>query len=401
MRLLPLLAAISLACLLLTGCWDLHEITELAPITGLGLDAGNVPGTIRLSAQIIPPPAGAGGGTQGGSSLRVITLEAATITEALTVLLGHIRREPFLMHLGFIVFGEELARTGLGAVIGGLHGKGAIRGSVPVLVAAGSAEEVLRARSGVGRAPGQDVVELLSNMRRVPIGAVVTLYDVINTLTGLGGELVLPILDLTPLRLEPADFQPADGTGQQGQQLMEVVVGRTALFKRDRWVHELDVYHTQILILLRGDVTQGAKSIVHPTAPGGAMALRFLRFRAEFSPQVPADNSVSLQLRININASLTETRVGYDLRQHGPQPILAVLEEHVTAEAIELLSLLQRLGVDSLGIGNMIYRRQPQVWRRVEPQWEKLYGQMTVNVETKARLRDTSMIVRLFAVRRK
>jgi len=69
-------------------------------------------------------------------------------------------------------------------------------------------------------------------------------------LTGLGGELALPILDLTPLRLQAGDHQAADGTGQQGQQLMEVVVGRTALFKRDRWVHELDVYQTQIFILL-------------------------------------------------------------------------------------------------------------------------------------------------------
>jgi len=400
MRLLILLATISLACLLLTGCWDLQEITDLAPIIGLGFDAGNVPGTIRVLFQTTPPTVGAAGGLQGGVSLRVITVEAATLTEAVTVVLGHIRRDTFLMHLGFIVFGEELARTGIGAVIAGMHGRVDIRGSVPVLVAAGSAEAVLRARSGVGRSPGQDILNLLANIRGAPIGPRMTFYEVISTLTGLGGEIALPILDLTPLRIEAGDFQPADGTGQQGQQLMEVVVGRTALFKRDRWVHELDVYQTQIFILLRGDVTQGTQSIVHPTAPGGAMALHFLRFRAEFSPRVLGKESVSLPVKIDIVASLSEVRAGYDLRQHGPQPILEVLEAHVTAETIELLSLLQQLGVDSLGIGNMIYRRQPQVWRQVEAQWEELYRQTTVSVETKARLRDTSMIVRPFAVRR-
>ncbi|MBT9176583.1 MAG: hypothetical protein DDT20_00903 [Firmicutes bacterium] len=91
------------------------------------------------------------------------------------------------------------------------------------------------------------------------------LFLAISTLTGLGGELALPILDLTPLRLEAADHQPADGTGQQGRQLMEVVIGRTALFVRDRWVHELDVFQTQIFTLLTGDVAQGTMAIVHPT----------------------------------------------------------------------------------------------------------------------------------------
>lgn len=130
------------------------------------------------------------------------------------------------------------------------------------------------------------------------------------------------------------------------------------------------------------------------------MALRLLRFRAELSPRVLGKESVSLQLKIDIVASLGEVRAGYDWRRHDPQPILEVLEAHVTAEAIELLSLLQRLGVDSLGIGNLLYRRQPQVGRQVELQWEELYRQATVSVETKARLRDTSMIVRPFAVRR-
>lgn len=396
-----MLAAISLACLVLTGCWDLHEITEVAPITGLGFDVGTLPGTIRLSAQIIPPQAGGVDmDAAGAASLRVLSVEAATVTEAVLLLSAHIRREPFLMHLGFVVFGEEMARAGIGAVLGGLEGKVTIRGSVPVLVAAGSAQEVLRARSGIGRAPGQDILDLLENMQRLPLGRVVTLYEVVNTLTGLGEELALPILDLTPLRLEAADHQPADGTGQQGQQLMEVAIGRTALFVRDRWVHELDVFQTQTLTLLAGDVTEGALSLVHPTAPGGAMAVRFLRFRAQFKPEVTPEGPIALQVKIEIDASLTETRAGYDLRQAGPQPILEVLEQHVTAEVTELFALMQTIGSDSLGIGNMIYRRQPRTWSRLEPHWTEHYKQMTVSVDTTARLKDTGLLVRLFAVRR-
>ncbi|MBT9155677.1 MAG: hypothetical protein DDT37_00645 [Firmicutes bacterium] len=401
MRLLAIVALISLACFMLTGCWDMDEITELAPIMGLGFDVGTRLGTIKVSALITPPTrAGADGGAVGVPNLRVLTVEAATVTEALSLLLGHIRREPFLMHLGFLVFGEELARAGIGGVVAGVHGKIEIRGSVLAVVAAGSAEEVLHARSGIGGAPGEDILRLLSNLRRAPLGRLVAFYTVVNTLTGIGSELALPILDLTPLRIEAAGHQPAGGTGQQGQQLMEVSIGRTALFVRDRWVHELDVFQTQIFTLLTGDVDQGAMTIVHPTAPGGVMAVRFLRFRPHFKPHVSPGGSVALHVNIEIDASLTETRGGYDLREYGPKPITTVLEDSVTAQVTALLTLMQQIGSDGLSIGNMIYRRQPTTWGHLEPRWSELYRQMTASVKTKARLRDTSMLARLFAVRR-
>ena len=98
---------------MLFGCWDQQEITELAAITGLGLDPGSRPDTIQVTVQISPPsPAGDTGGV-GGPLLRTITVEATSLGEAMVLLQSRTRREPFLQHLGYIVFGEELAKTGI------------------------------------------------------------------------------------------------------------------------------------------------------------------------------------------------------------------------------------------------------------------------------------------------
>lgn len=129
----------------LNGCWDQQEITSLAPITGLGVDAGDQPGMYKISVQIT---AGGGGDTNDGSAetkLRVLTVDAETVEAGIMQLQPQLRRAPFLLHLNFIALGEELARSGIEGVLASLQASPQIRASVPLLVAAGSAEAVLAA----------------------------------------------------------------------------------------------------------------------------------------------------------------------------------------------------------------------------------------------------------------
>lgn len=402
MRVVKVFAALLFTALLLVGCWDQQEITDLAPITGLGIDPGERPGTVRVSVQISPPaPAALGGAGAADPALRVITVEAATVFEALTLLFAHTRREPFYWHVGFIVFGEEMARAGIGGVIGGMHGMVTIRGSVPVLVAIGPAEEILKARSGTGRAPGNDVLNLLSTLRAAPLGATVNLNDVITTLTGLGSELVLPVLELTPLRLQRGNDSPNDGTSLQGTQLQEVIITRMALFNRDRWVEALDPYRTQTLVLLRGFVGVGGMTMPHPTDPNGVMAVQYEDFRSTLTPRVAGGGEVSLDVKITIRARLIEARGYYDYGLYGPNPITKILEEEVTAQVVDLFSTMQGLGIDSLGVGDMIYRNNPRAWSMLEPVWDKSFSLMPVRVQTDAKLTGTSLIVKLFDVKRR
>lgn len=403
MRTVSILVLISLILVLASGCWDLQEITELAPITGLGLDPGERPGTIRVSVQIsLPSQAspGTGAGASGGPQLRVITLEAPSLLEAINLMFAHTRREPFLRHLSYIVFGEEMAKAGIAGVIGGLQGAVTIRGSVPMFVAVGSAEDVLNARSGVGRAPGQDIVDLLSNIGGASLGSIVRLNDVINTLGGLDGELSLPIIELTNLRLQAGDAVPYSGVDQEGERLQEVLLTRTAIFKRDRWVHDLDVFHSHTLTLLTGSSTGGSVTIVNPADPSGLMALQIEQFSPSFVCNSTGD-VVDLTVQIRVAVRLVEVRGGYDFRARGFDPIKEQVSKVLGQQVSELFAVFQEHNTDALGIGGTIHRKDPKAWSKLEPVWDEVFPQMRVTVQVESEIIGTSLIAKPFEMKKR
>ena len=388
---------------LLFGCWDQQEITNLAAITGIGFDIASDPRLVLVSVQISPPSPGGvagGGGGIGGTRLRVLTIEVEAPSDFLTLLQGHTRRQPFFQHLAFVVFGEDFARAqGIDRVLSGLQGIPEVRGSVPAFVCVGPAEEILKARSGIGRIPGQDIQDILTNLRNAPLGTSVTLNEVMTILGNEGRELSLPILELTPLRLEAGDEAPETGLGQDDEELQEVILSRVALFSGDRWVVDLDPLVTQMFILLTGDVRKGGITFPNPADPDGYVAVQYQDFRPSFKPILEGDR-VKLQLDITIKARIVEIRGEYDIRTLGFDPLSSALQNVVSEQALDIIQQLQSEGLDSLGVGQAIYRRMPRAWSNLEPVWGDVYPTIPVTVSAKSEVVSTSLIAKFFQMNR-
>lgn len=385
--------------LLLVGCWDQQEITALASISGLGFDVGSYAHTMRISVLTSPPQPFGGGGGGGGSRLRVITVEAASFTEGITLLQGHLRREPFFLHLGFVVFGEELAKSGLDGVLSALQGRTTIRGSVPVFVAQQTAEETLKARSGGGHAPGEDVADLRDNFATAPLGRHVSIHEVRNTLLALGSELTLPILELAPLRLQAGDETPATGVGVAGEQLHEVFVRRMAVFSRDRWVADLDQYLVQTFVMLKGDTRVGSATIVDPADPTSHMGLTIVNFSARFDIK-SGEETVEITISPRVRAVVREVTGTYSLRDRGFAPIAMNLEQDIDHQVQQVVAFLQENQADALGFGHMLRRSNPTAWSKLENRWSEVFPAMTVRVNTEVKIDGTAMVARFFEIKR-
>jgi len=378
-------------CLLLTACWDLQEPGDIGIVIGLGIDAGSKPNAIKVSI-LLSPPIGGGVGTQGQNTLRVLTAEAVSLFEAITILHSHARNEVFFQHTPFIIFGETLARAGIGDVLGDVLGMQQLRGSTPLLVASGSAQEVLQARSGVGQAPSFDISNILQGVYNAPIALVTQLNTAINTLTSLGSELVLPIVELVPLRLEPADFE-----NLQQQDEKEVIIARVALFDRDRWVSELDPYQTQMLVLLTNNSRQGSLTFANPADPQGLMAVHMDSFRTNYEVSVQGEE-VKLTIKPDAGTRLLEIRKNYNIRERGIEPIEQAIRDEITTLTQRLISKLQTLQVDSLGLGLTIARRNPKAWSHLEPIWRQKYPEIQIDVMTRASVKQTGFVAKFFNV---
>ncbi len=119
---------------LLTGCYDSIEVDDLAYTVTIGLDKGKE-GTILVTFQFVLPSAmsGSGGGGGGGSSgssgggsggqsggeeqppsgIKIITVEAATISNAIEIANDFLSKKVSLSHAVMVIMGMDFATENL------------------------------------------------------------------------------------------------------------------------------------------------------------------------------------------------------------------------------------------------------------------------------------------------
>ncbi|NLW16742.1 MAG: Ger(x)C family spore germination protein [Firmicutes bacterium] len=391
-----LIALLLLTSFCLVGCWDSEEITSLAPVVAIGIDAGSEPNLMRISAQMALPAAGGGGGAGSGAAhtrLRVLTVEAKSLTQAFALLQSRTRRRHFFLHLNHVVFGAQLARHGLGRATEALQAWPQIRGSTLAFVSEETAEQVLHAHSGIGQDPGSDISHIIRSVSSAPVARKMTLNDMINALSSPGSTtLTLPILGLRPLALTSGDENPAAGVGIDGEQYMEVQLKGTALFERDRWVAELSVRETQTLAVLVGAAKRGMSTMVNPENPEGKLAPQYERIRVSYRVNETAPGQLQVVTRLRVDIRLVEIHGGYDPQLSDTAPIEATVKQDITNRVSALFQKLQAHGLDSVNIGQRIKQQKPKLWRQLEADWLQIYPSVEFVVEAVPKVRNLGLI---------
>lgn len=378
----------------LVGCWDLEEITSLAPIVAIGIDSGSEPNLLRVSAQLSLPKAGGGvGASAAHTRLRVLTVESESLIQAFAMMQSRTRRRHFFLHLSHLVYGADLARSGLGNATEALQAWPQIRGSTLVFVSEGTAEQALHAHSGIGQDPGSDIGDIIRSITTAPVARKMTLNDMVNALAAPGSTtLTLPILGLEPLALSSGDETPPDGVGQDGEQFMEVLLKGTALFKQDRWVAELDARETQTLAILVGEAKQGMSTMPNPENEQGKIAPQYERIRTSYTVNRTPAGPLQVVTKLKADIRLVEIHGGYDPQLSETKPIEAAVEQDIETRITALFQKLQGYGLDSANIGQRIKQQKPQLWQQIEEDWPQVYRTTEFQVEPQATVKTLGLI---------
>ncbi len=149
-RIIAIILLLSL-CLGLTGCYDKKEVDDLAYVLALGIDNGKT-NTLKVTLQYAVPgklggSGGGGGGGGGGSgqASSIITVDSASITDALSMANNFLSRRLDLSHTEIAVFSEEMAREGkISIYMNFMNRNTEFRPSMTIAVSRGSAEDYLR-----------------------------------------------------------------------------------------------------------------------------------------------------------------------------------------------------------------------------------------------------------------
>lgn len=384
---LSLLAALALL-LPLTGCWDRRELNELAISVAMGIDKSD--NLYEVTVQVVQPGEVTDKrGTSGQVPVTIYQANGVTIFEAIRKMTTVSPRKIYAAHLRAVVFGEPLAREGIGDALDLLSRDYEPRTDFYLLVAKGTtAARALGVLTPLEKIPANKIFESIQTAEKAwaPVRAV-TLDEFIGDYENEGNNPVLSGISVI-------------GDGQAGETKENVESVRPAVhlqnaglavFRKDRLIGWLDERESKGYNYAVNNVRD---TVGHVPCPGGGhVAVEVTRSKASIRGSVKGGRprlAVELNVEQNVGEvqcrmDLTQTKTVQDLERRSEQ----TLEEIVrgTIEAAQ-----RKYKTDFLGFGEAVHRRDPGAWKSLRSDWDKHFETAVVDVKVNVKIKRTGTL---------
>lgn len=425
MRRIGFVALIILLALISSGCWDTVEIEQVALVGSMGVDKGQGDKVV-VSLEVINPGAlatGIQGATAQSPVVSIVTRdEATTIANAINNAQRRTPRRISTGLIGTVVFGQSLAREGIGQYIDYLIRDARVRSSA-LLVTCDSGAGLLQ-RPFMYPLPSRTLAGLSQSAPASGMTITVTLGEFTAKLAEPGIEpttmhtvgrktkdvqvkrqgeevkhtdpafmLEEPIdVDITLESELPAESPVLNPYKEASSG--EFVPGITidigiAAYRGDKLVGLLDSAEARGYLWTTGELEQSTVEIEDPRGSGKKIALRVIRSSASIKPVLDQE-VIRMEVELHVDLETREGPMGMDMTN---QTLLEAIEDSLDAlimhEARTTLNKVQKeLKTDIYGFGNKLYRANPKLWAELEPRWnEELFPDLEVHFQVKSRVR--------------
>lgn len=356
--LLPLL--FFLLSLLLTGCWDTHELDKLFIVTGVALDQAVDTEQMDITLQIGQTSASLSGSGEANSPEEAIFLLK---TASDTVMGGFIEFNRdggyrlMLNHNQILLVGSDLAEQGIKKRIDMFVRDPQARLEIPFAIVDGRAESILSAELAQENNTGIFLANVFRDLSSVSRKYEVRLIDLISGLMDETAAPVAPILNVV--------------RGDDGEEIK--VVGM-AVFQGDRMVGRLSNNQVLGYVWTMGNVRKS--SVSAGNAQGKVV---FYLNRLDCNPKFDLREDGGLRLTLDTNATLTVSEIsGFNgTTQEELMPILKKLAEDEIRQTISDTFLTAcTLKADIYGFGKKVHNQYPNEWTMMKDQWQDVFADM-------------------------
>lgn len=402
-----LLAAALALNLFLGGCYGYHEVDESAYIVALGVDRGRE-NILSISAQIAIPKniaGGAdGGGSGGGESDYVVTMEAPTLVSALEMINAFVDRRADLSHTKVIIFSQELAEEDISKYLAPLARFRQFRRHTYIMISNTSPKELLEQNDPLLEDNPAKFYELLMGGSRytefIPLSlfhhfyfeAISPLEEPFAVLVGLQREQPGPA-DRT--YRSKADFIAGQIPRQGGNELEAM---GAAVFRGGKMVGTINGDEVGFVKLLHGDLRRTITSVDDPLHPGR-------RVTFEVKPQRPPDINVAIdgeqtliEVRVFLEADIMSIQSGENYEDPDRiQIIMNPLTQRIQSEMEQMITRCQReFRSDIFAFGNHA-RGEVSTWDELMAlNWPERFPEAQVNLAVEMQIRRTGLMRKTF-----
>ncbi|WP_309121920.1 Ger(x)C family spore germination protein [Paenibacillus sp.] len=379
-----------LALALLAGCGGKQEISELAIVTGVGLDLSDDGEGVRVTAQIVRAADARGqtgapaGGT--GEPIYSVSAEGETIFEAIRNLARVSSRRVYWAHNFVIAMSEEYAREGISDMVDFFTRNHELRMETKVVVTPDRAEELVSTRTGIEILPGESIEKLFWYSDIVGEAPQTNMMHIEEMLLS---KTTHPMIARAKLRKAGISNKKPE----KGASVNQVELAGAAVFKLDRMVGWLTPDQTKAAVFFIQKVESLTIPLACPKEEKRKATAELQGHRFHATPSLK-DGEISFRVTMDVAADLVEYGCNEPLESALPD-LEKLLEEDLRGGIESMLEVAQNdYQVDFLKLGDRVRNEYPVYWHRVERRWDGIFPGVEIEVDVHAEITSPVLKVR-------
>ncbi len=358
----------------LFSCWDSMEFESHALIKGIGIDfteENRIKFTVQMVKPVIP-----GEGEVGEENVTwTESITAFSLFEAARNLVKITGRRPLYSHLTVIVFGEEVARSGIAPFLDFFNREPQFRRRSSLIIARGEAADIMEAPHGLEIIAAKGIKDIIGGESILGTSFDIDLRKFTISLLNQTTDPVAGKIELRP-------GGPENGNESENNLLF---VEGAAIFKGDQlvdfltrkearglnWILDPDEIRGPVIIEVNGEkisvgLTQTGSKII-PELEGEKLKVIL---SADITGTIEEDMTSNYKIMVEENIEQLNKRFA----------------QVVNNEIYHTLQKSREHSSDIFGLGEALYRSHPREFLEIKDDWDNNYKDLQVEIEVDANI---------------
>lgn len=386
-----------IAIISLTGCFDANELDELGISLILGFDV--VEDKLLITAEVVDPQYSSSSSDTGeGSTVKYVQGIGNTVFEAFRDITLKFDRRIYAAHNKVLIFGEELARSGLITHIDQLFRDREQRESAFMLIAKGArAYEVMGVNSGLETVPANYILDLIKNINNNPKSIDTNIISYMQHYYHEGHHPIVGVIEKK--RKNVIDKTSED----KGSEEYELSIIGSAIFRKDKLIGYLNGNDTKAVNYLLNNIENGIitfpifnsseEKVQSEGLSTNVSSVNVIKGKTKNDIEINGDK-VILKTKINIRAALGELIAKTDVSNEEDIRRL----EDACSKTVEVniesavKKVQQEYGTDIFGFGMAFHHKYPKQWEKIKENWDEIFKDAEFQIEVKTSIIRTGLI---------
>lgn len=369
-----LTASLIVLCFAASGCKGSMELNEIHIVHSIAIDKGKN-GGVRVTAEIAKLTTGGQQPKGMQENTFYLTSEGSSMFEAARLMRAKSDRTLLWGHTAAIIFSTDLARDGIDKQIEDIRRLRQFRNTTLLYAMEGKAYEALKVSMPNVSISSQALRGLSEGGESTALTQQTSLIDVYEDINNHYKDISIPSIEIVK--------------DQVDQKLQLLQTKGLFAFKG-----------TRLVGFMRGQETKGyfrasnhMSGSIEAIACGKQRMVTFENISNKTKIKPNVDQQLHAAIQIEISADLNLTSIQCDDIKINPDTIAdweKALNSHIAKDVERYIQFSQKYKVDLLGIGEMVHRRHPDVWRKLKGDWAESYAKASFSVKVNARIGHTN-----------